>query len=170
MSVPSPRKVGVGMLQNFMSLESPDSDARSSRIALKDELVGKLVFDDPRVFKRLALDRVSPQLVAHCAQAFTTDQDLLDARRELDKITAAAIGRPVEELEADDEVHDSFGIKKVKKKVEEKKMYKPLVRYRSSQSRGLLTIIRNRGPYFNTWKISRIRPTLYSNILSSLRT
>jgi hypothetical protein len=123
------------MLRNFMSLESPDSDARSSRIALKDELVGKLVFDDPRVFKRLALDRVS-QFVANC---FTTDQDLLDARHKLDKITAAAIGRSVEELEADDKVHDSFGIRKVKKKVEERKMYKPLVRYRSSQSGGLLT-------------------------------
>lgn len=129
MSVPSPRRVGVGMLQNFMSLESPDSDARSSRIALKDELVGKLVFDDPRVFKHLDLDRISSQFVATCAQAFTTDQDLLDARHELEKITAAAIGRPVEELEADDEVHDSFGIRKVKKKVEGEKMYKPLVRY-----------------------------------------
>ena len=153
-----------------MSLESPDSDARSSRIALEDELVGKLVFDDPRVFKRLALDRVSPQFVANCAQSFTTDRDLLDARRELDKITTATIGRPVEELEADDEVHDFFGIRKVKNNVDEKKMCKPLVHYQSSQSRGLLTIIRNRVPYFNTWKISRIRPALYRNILSSLRT
>ena len=150
MSGPSPRKVGVGMLQNFMSLESPDSDARSSRIALKDELAGKLVFDDPGVFKRLALERVSPQFVANCVQSFTTNQNLLDARRELDKITAAAIGKPVEELEADDDVHDFFGIRKVKKKVEEKKMYKPLVRYRLSQSRGLISIIRNRGPYSNT--------------------
>ncbi len=48
MSIPSPRKVGIGMMQNFMALDSPDSDARSSRIALKDELVGKLVFDDPQ--------------------------------------------------------------------------------------------------------------------------
>jgi hypothetical protein len=112
MSVPSPRKGGVGMLQNFMSLDSPDSDARSSRIALKDELVGKLVFDDARVFKRLALGHISSQFVASCAQAFATDQDLLDARLELDKITAAAIGKPIEELEADDEVHDSFGIRR----------------------------------------------------------
>ena len=113
------------MLQIFMSLESPDSDARSSHIALKDELVGKLVFDDPRVFKRLDLDRVSYQFVANCARAFTTDQDLLGARRELDKISAAAIRRSVEELEADDEIHDSFGIRKVKKKVEEKKCINP---------------------------------------------
>ncbi|KAF8969658.1 hypothetical protein BDZ97DRAFT_1754489 [Flammula alnicola] len=72
------------------------SDARSSRIALKDELVGKLVFE----------------ILA----------------RELENITAAAIGKPIEELEADDhdEVQDSFGIRKVKRKVEEKKMYKPL--------------------------------------------
>ena len=60
------------------------------------------------------------QFVANCARAFTTDQDLLGARRELDKIIAAAIGRPVEELEADDEINNSFGIRKVKKKVEEK--------------------------------------------------
>ena len=158
------------MLQNFMSLECPDSDARSSRIALKDELASKLVFDDPGVFERLALDRVSPQFVANCAKSFTTNQDLFDARRELDKITAAAISKPVEELEADDDVRDSFGIREVKKKVEEKKMYKPLVYYRPSHSRGLLFIILNtRGPYFNTWRISRIRSTLYQNILLGLR-
>jgi len=68
------------------------------------------------ILKRLALDRVSPQFVANCAQAFKTDQDLLDARRELDKITVAAIGKPVEELEADDEVHDSSGIRRRLKK------------------------------------------------------
>ena len=126
------------MLQNFMSLESPDSDARSSRIALKDELASKLVFDDPGAFERLALDRVSPQFVANCAKSFTTNQDLFDARRELDKITAAAISKPVEELEADDDVHNSFRIREVKKNVEEKKMYKPLVRYLSLQSRSFL--------------------------------
>jgi hypothetical protein len=120
------------MLQNFMSLDSPDSDARSSRIALKDELVGKLVFDDPRVFKRLALDRVSSQFVADCAQAITTDLHLFEARRELEKLIAAAVGKPIDELEGYDEIHDSFGMRKVKKKVEEKKMYKPLVSYRSS--------------------------------------
>jgi len=129
MSVPSPRKAGV--LQNFMSLESPDSDARSSCIALRDELVGKLVFDDDRVFKRLALDRLSPEFVEKCAHAFETDQDLLDAKRDLEKVVAAAIGKPIEELEADEDIQDSFGIRKVKKKVEEKKMYKPLVCYRS---------------------------------------
>ena len=122
---------GVGALQNFMSLESPDSDARSSRIALRDELVGKLVFDDDRVFKRLALDRLSPEFVEKCAHAFETDQDLLDAKRELEKVVAAAIGKPIEELEADEDIQDSFGIRKVKKKVEAKKMYKPLVCYRS---------------------------------------
>jgi hypothetical protein len=106
----SPPKSGVGMIQNFMSLDSPDSGARSSRIALKDELVGKLVFDDPRVFKRLALNRVSPQFVAECAQALTTDQDLLDARRELDKITAVATGKLVEDLEAEDEVDGFWGL------------------------------------------------------------
>jgi hypothetical protein len=118
------------VLQNFMPLESPDSDARSSRIALRDELVGKLVFDDDRVFKRLALDRLSPEFVKKCAHAFETDQDLLDAKLELEKVVAAAIGKPIEELEADEDIQDSFGIRKVKK-VEEKKMYKPLVCYRS---------------------------------------
>jgi hypothetical protein len=53
--------------------------------------------------------------------AFTTDQDLLDARRELEQITAAAIGKPVEELEAHDFVHDPLGIRKVKK-IEKKKV------------------------------------------------
>ena len=99
------------------------------------------MFDDPGVFERLTLDHVSPQFVANCAQSFTTNQDLLDAKCELDKITAAAIVKPVEELESDDDGYDSFGIRQVKKKVEEKKMYKPLVHYRSSQTRGFLSVM-----------------------------
>lgn len=64
---------------------------------------------------------VSLQFVSNCAQSFTTDQDLLDARRELDNITAAAISRSVEELEANEDVCD-FGVKMLKNKVE-KRMY-----------------------------------------------
>jgi hypothetical protein len=115
------------MLQNYMSLDSPDSDARSSRVAIKGELVGKLVSDDPRVFKRLGLDRISPQFVTSCAEAFITNQQLLSARGKLEKITATATSKSMQELEA--EVTDSLGVQKFKKKVDEKKMYKPLVCY-----------------------------------------
>jgi hypothetical protein len=115
-------------MENFISLNSPDSNARSNCVALKDELSGKLVFDDPRVFKRLALDCVSPQFVDNCAQGLQTDQKLLDARQELQNITAAAIRKQIEVQEAHDELEswEFFGTRIVKK-VEEKKMYKPLV-------------------------------------------
>jgi hypothetical protein len=169
-SSPSPRKTGVGMVQNYTSLNSPESGARSSRMAIKDELVGKLVFDDPRVFQRLALDRVSPDFVDKCVQALQTDQKLLDAKRELQKITSTAAGKSPEELEEEEDVEDTVGKRTVKKKVEEKKMYKPLVCFRSSQLRELLTMIRHRRACFNAWKTCRIPLVLPPNIRSSVRT
>ncbi|KAF8191385.1 hypothetical protein BJ912DRAFT_925336 [Pholiota molesta] len=104
---------------NYMSLDSPNSDARSSRVTIKDELVGKLVFDDPRVFKCLGLDRISPQFVTSCTEAFITNQQLLSARGELEKITTTATGKSIQELEA--EVTDSLGVQKFKKKLTKKR-------------------------------------------------
>jgi hypothetical protein len=117
------------MFQNYMLLNSPESGARSSRLAIKDELAGKLVFDDPRVFNRLGINQIPPQLVENCTLSFQTDLNLVAARRELEAIVASAIGKPIEFLEAEDDVHDSYGSTRVKNKVEEKKMYSPLVRF-----------------------------------------
>jgi hypothetical protein len=77
---------------------------------------------------RLALDCVSPQFVDNCAQGLQTDQKLLDARQELQNITAAAIRKQIEVQEAYDELEsrEFFG-SRIVNKVEEKKMYKPLV-------------------------------------------
>lgn len=64
LSDPSPRKPGIGGLQNFVSVNSPYSDkTRSSREAIKVELDGKLRFDDPSVFERLGIDRLSANFV-----------------------------------------------------------------------------------------------------------
>jgi len=124
------------IVQNYVSLDSPESGARTS-LAIKDELAGKLVFDDPRVFIHLALDRVSSQFVDQCAQLPETDQKLVDARRELQKITTPAAGKNPEEEE---DIGNSFGKRMRKKKVEEKKMYSPLVCFRS-QLTELLTMM-----------------------------
>jgi len=58
--------------------------------------------------------------VEKCAQAIETDQKLLDARRDLQKITAAAAGKSSEELEEEEEIEDRFGKRTVKKKVRRK--------------------------------------------------
>jgi hypothetical protein len=101
-----------------------------SRIALRDEFVCKLVFNDDRVSKQLALDCLSLEFVEKCADAFEMEQDLLDAKRDLEKVVSAAISKPIEELEADEDIQNSFEICKVKK-TKEKNIYKPLVCYRS---------------------------------------
>src|ERR1700737_4544838 len=73
-SDPSPRKPGVGGLQNFVSVNSPYSDkTRSSREAIKVELDGKLRFDDPSVFKRLGIDRLSANFVDAYVASFQQD-------------------------------------------------------------------------------------------------
>jgi len=60
--------------------EFPDSNAN-----FEGELTAKLVFDDPRVFKRLALDLVFPQLADDCAKVLQANPKLLNTRRKLQK-------------------------------------------------------------------------------------
>jgi hypothetical protein len=122
----SPHKSGVGMTQNFISLDSPDSVARSSRLAIKTELIGKLAFDDPAVFQHLGLNRVPFAFVDSCTKALKVDEKCDHAQNALRVVTNAAAGKGDEDLEADEDDPEGQG-KKVKKKAEEKKMYPHLV-------------------------------------------
>lgn len=155
------------MFQNYMSLNSPESGVRSSRLAIKDELAGKLVFDDPRVFNRLGVNQIPTQMIENCSLAFQNDPNLTAARQELEAIVTSAVAKPIEVLEAEDDVHDSYGTTKVKKKVEEKKMYSPLVSFDMMALREML-IVTYRRPYSNLWKT--LLPTSARTIRSCLRT
>ncbi|KDR76948.1 hypothetical protein GALMADRAFT_246089 [Galerina marginata CBS 339.88] len=112
------------MFQNYMSLNSPESGVRSSRLAIIDELAGRLLFDDPRVFDRLGVNKILQELVENCSVAFQTDPNLVAAKQEIEAIVASATSKPIEILEAEDDVHDSYGTKRVNNK--ERKMYGPM--------------------------------------------
>lgn len=108
------------MIQNYISLNSPDSCARSSRQAIRTELAGKLVYDNPQVFQRMGLDRVPPDFVDSCTRTF--NQSLGYAKAKLLEITNAAAGKSEYILDAEDDDPNQEG-----KKAEEKKMYPHLV-------------------------------------------
>jgi hypothetical protein len=123
MSAVSPRKFGVGIVQNFIPLDAPESNVRSSRNAIKGELVHKLVYDDARVFDRyLGIDQVSTPLVDYCVAGFNAANE--QAIEQLRKITDDAAPKPLDELEAPE--RDGEGVQR-KAKREEKKMYPHLV-------------------------------------------
>ena len=130
LSDPSPRKPGIGGLQNFVSANSLYSDkTRSSREAIKAELAGKLYFDDSSVFKRLGMDHLSATFVDACVASFQQNASVQDARTKLDKLVANSSQKSEAELEA--EGNDEGVTTKSKtrpSKVREKQMYSPLVR------------------------------------------
>jgi len=124
---PSPRKMtGVGPTQNFLPMDAPDSNCRSSRSAIKTELPDKLVFDDVDVFRRLGISQVPEVLVNACMNSFHSANAV--SIKELQRITAAAEGKDLDELEAGITVVDDNGEKK-KMRRKETKMYPHLVRY-----------------------------------------
>ncbi|TDL20615.1 hypothetical protein BD410DRAFT_899351 [Rickenella mellea] len=113
---PSPRKVlGVGPSQNFTHSDSPYTDYRSSRSAIKAELPGKLVFDDGSVFRRLGIQDVPENFVNECSAKLKHAK--ADAIEKLQKIVADAQGKEASELEEEINVRDDEGNRrKVKKR------------------------------------------------------
>jgi len=99
-SIISPRKPGSG-LQNFVSVHAPDSNVRSSRDAIKHELLGQLRFDIVCVFTRLGIDEVPVSLVEACLASLSLDVEVQNAKARL-----AALSADI--------------------KVDEKQMYRPL--------------------------------------------
>jgi hypothetical protein len=55
------------MLNNLV-----ESHVGSNRDAIKADLLGKVVYDDPAVFKRLRVDQVDNDFVARCLASFKT--------------------------------------------------------------------------------------------------
>ena len=59
-----------------------ESHVGTSRAAIKADLVDKIIYDDPAVFRRLRIDRVDRNFVSACAASFdaasTKDISLVD--------------------------------------------------------------------------------------------
>ncbi|TFY74787.1 hypothetical protein EWM64_g9225 [Hericium alpestre] len=82
----SPRKVFLGALENL------SSDHDSERKFLKDELSGKVLYDDVRVFTRLKVDAYAATL--DDAYVLKFSENHVDERDALDKLVSGAERQP----------------------------------------------------------------------------
>ena len=108
-----------------------ESHIGTSRAAIKADLVEKIVYDDPAVFRRLCIDQVNRNLVATCAASFnaTNAEDI----SLLIELVERASKKTPEELEIEEIYDTASDLKKEERSgnhgsAEEKKMYDPLVR------------------------------------------
>ena len=92
----TPRSLGSNMPNNLV-----ESHVGSSRDAIKADLLEKIVYDDPAVFKRLRVDQVDSNFVAMCAASFKTvnteDIDIL--------VKLAEKGHPMPKCQQDKRVN-----------------------------------------------------------------
>ena len=121
----TPRSLGSNMLNNLV-----ESHVGSNRDAIKADLLGKIVYDDPAVFKRLRLDQVDNDFVARCLASFKTAK-----RGDLNTLVALvgkASKKTPDDLEKEENEDKAADTKKEERSgnhgsAEEKKMYDPLV-------------------------------------------
>ena len=115
--------------------------------AMKADLVDKIVYDDPAVFRRLRIDQVNKDFVAACAASFNAAnaQDI----RLLIKLVE------ITELEIE-EINDATNILNKEERSgnlaseEEKKMYDPLECVVAIVSSIILTLINYRCAYLTS--------------------
>jgi len=113
------------MLNNLV-----ESHVGSDRDAIKADLLGKIVYDDPAVFKRLRVDQVDNDFVARCLASFKTAKsgDIKTLVVLVEKASKKT-SDDLEKEENEDAARDTT--KEVRSgnhgSAEEKKMYGPLV-------------------------------------------
>ena len=127
MSTDSPRHLQSNTLNHLV-----ESHVGTSRDAIKADLVGKIVYDDPAVLRRLYIERVSTtNLVTSCAESFKAN-NAEDIKLLKDLVERASKKTP-EALELE-EINDTANDLNKQEtsgnhgSAEEKKMYDPLVR------------------------------------------
>ncbi len=113
------------MLNNLV-----ESNVGSNRDAIKADLLEKIVYDDPAVFKRLRVDQVDSNFVATCAASFKTanTEDIVF----LVKLAEQASKKTSDALEDEENQDKANNANKEERSgnhgaAEEKKMYDPLV-------------------------------------------
>ena len=126
MSTDSPRHLQSNTLNHLV-----ESHVGTSRDAIKADLVGKIVYDDPAVFRRLYIERVSANLVTSCAASFKAKN--ADDIKLLKDLVERASKKTPEALELE-EINDTVNDLNKQEtsgnhgSAEEKNMYDPLVR------------------------------------------
>ncbi|KAF7986652.1 hypothetical protein HWV62_26484 [Athelia sp. TMB] len=134
-SATSPRQRGVGSLSNFMP-HSRYSNLETNRAAIKEELTGRMFFNDNSVFHRLGIDELSADLVDACTASIGADPEFQNARKELGILSAQASKKSVQALDEErlkqDEEGDDEGTEKgnssdpARPTKREQEMYGPL--------------------------------------------
>lgn len=122
----SPRNLTTAVLNHIV-----ESNVDSSRGAIKADLGGKIVYDDPNVFRRLRVRAHEDRLVNRCAESLKTDY-AVDIKL-LKGLVAKASFKSVEKLEQEEKDDKANDQEKDRRSgnhgsIEEKKMYAPLVR------------------------------------------
>lgn len=125
MSTDSPRYLRSNTLNHLV-----ESHVGTSRAAIKADLVDKIVYDDPAVFRRLRIDRVDMDFVATCTASFNA-ANAEDISLLINLATRASKKTP-EDLENEEIIDTANDLYKEEKSgnhgsTEEKKMYDPLV-------------------------------------------
>ena len=125
MSTESPCSLGSNTLDHLS-----ESHVGTSRDAIKSDLVGKIVYDDPTVFRRLRIDQVDKDFVTACAASFNV-VNAKDIKFLIKLEEKTSKKKTPEELETEENNDAKDDLNKEKKSgnhgsVEEKKMYKPL--------------------------------------------
>ncbi|KAF7976490.1 hypothetical protein HWV62_6279 [Athelia sp. TMB] len=126
-SASSPRKPSAGSLTNLAPYPSLNSNVSSNREALKDELNGRMTFDDSTVLTRLGIDQLSPEFVSACVEALEADGAVTEARITLTSLVRGASKISVKDLEAEEEDKEAGSkVVKVKSRKRERAMYGPM--------------------------------------------
>ena len=139
----SPRHLQSNTLNHLV-----ESHVGTSRDAIKANLVGKIVYDDPAVFRRLYIERVSTNLVTSCAASFKV-KNVEDIKLLKDLVERASKKTP-EALELE-EINDTANDLNKQEtsgnhgSAEEKKMYDSLVRNTLSECLPFPRLIRITG-------------------------
>ena len=107
-----------------------DSNVTSNREALKNELNGRMIFDDSTVLTRLGVHQLSPEFVSACVGALEADGAVTEARNTLTSLVDSASKISVNDLEAKQEYKEEDSkVVKVKSRKRERAMYGPMVRH-----------------------------------------
>ncbi|KAF8966888.1 hypothetical protein BDZ97DRAFT_585476 [Flammula alnicola] len=126
MSNDSPRYLPSNTLNRLV-----ESNVGSSRVAIKADLVGKIIYDDPAVFMRLRLDEVNNNCVAMCAASLKAEnREDINLLKEFAEKASKKLPDAEEVEEANDKANDPNKERRSGNHgcAEEKRVYEPLVR------------------------------------------
>jgi len=127
-------------IQTFITMSSTnlntlnhlvESKVGTSRNAIKADLVGKIVYDESSVFRRLRVDQFDDNFVATCAASFkAANANDINTLKGLAERASQKLPDVLEIEEANDKAGDTNKEERSGNhgSAEEKKMYDPLVR------------------------------------------